>query len=138
MIGSYILTLKMGKGKEIQVGKLGKINFKKGFYCYAGSAMGRSVKIESRTARHRRLDREKKGKLRWHIDYLLTDRDTAIVDLVAIESEERLECRLSDALVGCADSSVDRFGSSDCGCRSHLHHFREMPDIEGIIQQALG
>jgi len=39
MKGSYILLIKLDEDKDIQIGKLGNISFKKGYYAYVGSAL---------------------------------------------------------------------------------------------------
>ena len=49
MKGSYILVIELKEEKIIQIGKLGKIHFKKGFYVYIGSALNG---LEQRITRH--------------------------------------------------------------------------------------
>ena len=49
MKGCYCLTIHLKNTKKIKVGKLGKINFKNGYYAYVGSAMN---SLESRLKRH--------------------------------------------------------------------------------------
>ena len=63
MTGAYILILFNPKKQQITVGKLGKINFDKGYYFYVGSGM---KNLKQRVLRHRR----KAKKIKWHIDYL--------------------------------------------------------------------
>lgn len=123
MKGAYLLLVELKKDKKIEIGKLGKIFFKKGYYCYVGSAMGTSMNIKNRTSRHKRLNREKQGKLKWHLDYLLVDADVVIVDLKVFESEKKVECGLSEKMSKVAEGSVKNFGSSDCRCKSHLYYF---------------
>ena len=55
MKGCYCLTIHLKNAKKIKVGKLGMINFKKGYYVYVGSAMN---SLESRLKRH--LSEDKK------------------------------------------------------------------------------
>ena len=64
MKGSYILLFLLPNSKEISIGKLGRLLFKKGVYLYVGSAMNG---LEQRIQRHLRTEK----KIHWHIDYLL-------------------------------------------------------------------
>lgn len=102
--GGYILLLKLDAEKTINVGSLGTILFPQGFYAYLGSALG---SFKSRISRH--LAEGKKPK--WHIDYLLNEAEALRV--ILYETEQRLECLLSQALVD-QFSFVPGFGSSDC------------------------
>ena len=127
--GAYCLIMRLGVGKEIEAGRRPSVRFPKGYYCYVGSAMGG---LEKRISRH--LSREK--RLRWHIDFFL--EHARIVDVIRIESKERLECALSRKVEALSDCSPAKgFGSSDCLCRSHLHHFRENParSIEKMVRK---
>ncbi len=116
--GSYLLLMFMQSDQTIEVGRLGPVRFKRGYYVYAGSAM-RS--LSKRVARHKR----KRKQIRWHIDYL----STAVERLTPIEiiSSEALECNLACGLHNIAAETMTRFGSSDCNCPGHLFYFRENP-----------
>lgn len=115
MKGAYILIIRLDRERTIRVGKR-RINFRKGFYCYVGSAMN---SIEKRIERHKR----KNKKMHWHIDYLL--KHSRIVGVKMFKSRTRNECRISKQIAKKADRSVDGFGCSDCKCKSHLHYFRK-------------
>ncbi len=117
MKGIYALIVRIGKEQTITVGKLGPINFKKGYFIYIGSALN---SLEDRINRHRRRDK----KLWWHIDYLLNE--AKIVEVLILETTERLECVAARALQEHLDS-VRNFGCSDCSCKSHLFYSEEMP-----------
>ncbi|MCM8785610.1 MAG: DUF123 domain-containing protein [Candidatus Omnitrophica bacterium] len=108
------------KNCEIQVGKFEKIKFKKGLYAYIGSAMNN---LEKRTERHAKIAKTKKGKLRWHIDYLLSSKDSKLIGIIKIPSNEKIECKLSELLQKFA-VPITGFGSSDCKCRSHLYYLK--------------
>ena len=116
--GSYILILRLPVKKEIEVGKLGKIRFKKGYYLYAGSAR---KNLTRRLERHRR----ERKKLFWHIDYLRAHADFHLA--LPIRASDPLECELADALKKISDWQVPNFGSSDCSCKSHLFGMGEDP-----------
>lgn len=123
MKGSYTLILELKKDKEIQIGKLGKIIFRKGFYVYVGSALGG---LESRISRHLRNSK----KIHWHIDYLL--EHSKIIDIFYTENDFKEECNLAkkfeEKLL-----PIPHFGCSDCDCDSHLF-FGDIFDIESIIK----
>lgn len=63
MKGCYCLVIKNDETTKIKIGKLGRLDFKKGYYVYVGSAMNR---LESRLKRHL----SNKKKMHWHVDYL--------------------------------------------------------------------
>ena len=116
--GSYILILRLPVKKEIEVGKLGKIQFKKGFYLYAGSAR---KNLTQRLERHRR----ERKKLFWHIDYLRAHAE--VHQALPIRASDSLECELAGALKKISGWEVPNFGSSDCSCNSHLLGMSEDP-----------
>ena len=118
--GTYALVLAMDDETTVEVGKLGICRFPGGFYLYVGSGMGG---LFARVRRHI----EKSGKLRWHIDYLR--RNTKPVEVWYVISDQRLECGWVNTAAGMpgARTPVRGFGSSDCGCPSHLLHFAAMP-----------
>ncbi|RLF60544.1 MAG: GIY-YIG nuclease family protein, partial [Thermoplasmata archaeon] len=66
MKGSYVLIINLKKEKEIEIGRLGRILFNKGYYAYVGSGLNN---LEKRVGRHLRKNKKKK----WHIDYLLEE-----------------------------------------------------------------
>ena len=58
MKGCYILLIKLNNDKEVEVGKLGKIEFKAGMYAYVGSGMNNVIK---RVLRHFKKKRSLDG-----------------------------------------------------------------------------
>ena len=113
--GSYLLILHLKRDRKIDIGKLGQVSFRKGFYIYVGSAMAH---LSRRMDRHRRL----RKKHHWHIDELRAVAEFHSV--LAIRSSERLECEIAGALSKIAQGGTPGFGSTDCSCESHLF---EMP-----------
>jgi Uri superfamily endonuclease len=111
--GIYALILR-SDGKTIRVGALGDIILPKGYLIYVGSALGPGGLI--RVQRHLTLSQEIR-KPHWHIDYLLQDRGISLIASVSAATTSRFECSLAEAIGG---DFIPRFGSSDCGCRSHL------------------
>ena len=111
--------------QKIKIGKIGSINFKKGYYVYIGSAMN---SLESRIRRH--LSDEK--KLHWHIDYLLEKSE--ITDVIYNENK-KVECELSQYIAQKTDGVKD-FGCSDCECESHLYYFKNRNEAIECVENA--
>lgn len=126
--GSYILIMQLPSEAAIDTGALGRICFKKGFYCYVGSAMGG---LRRRVTRHI----EKRGKRpRWHIDYFL---EAAQVRTVLWScSSKRLECDISAALAVNLPC-IKGFGSGDCGCEGHLFYCESLEELLQLAKDAL-
>jgi len=124
MKGSYILIIQLKKDQKIQIGKLGKIHFSKGFYVYIGSALNG---LEQRINRHLRKDK----KNHWHIDYLFKHGN--IIDIFYNENNSKEECnyakKFEEKLL-----PIPNFGSSDCKCKSHLF-YGKLNDILSVTQK---
>lgn len=116
--GSYFLYGKLPRDKSLNIGSLGRLRFRKGYYLYIGSAMN---SLKSRIQRHM-----KKNKLlRWHIDYLVPVLEN--LKPIPIRSSESLECLLSMELRRLNYEGIPQFGSSDCNCQSHLFYYNKNP-----------
>jgi len=121
--GTYSLLLSMWESQRLQIGKLGKFDFPRGWYVYTGSALGG---LSARLKRHLRPEK----RLHWHIDYLLQAAD--IEEVWYTQGTERLECTWNGmiaALPG-ARPYIRGFGSSDCRCHSHLTFFISRPSFD--------
>tara|TARA_B100000315_G_scaffold227673_1_gene235805 strand:+ start:217 stop:558 length:342 start_codon:yes stop_codon:yes gene_type:complete len=107
---SYQLYIYLSYNIEIQIGKLGLFTFPKGTYVYTGSA---KRNLNQRITKHFLMDKN----LFWHIDYLLANEHTKIIN---VTKSELSECDLNADLKG--KIIVKGFGNSDCGenCNSHL------------------
>jgi sugar fermentation stimulation protein A len=116
--GSYILVLHVSSSRSVEVGRLGRIQFPAGYYLYVGSA---EKNLTRRLERHRR----ERKRFFWHIDYLRARAE--VHQILPIRTSDRLECELASALKKVADWEVPGFGSSDCGCLSHLFGMRTDP-----------
>ena len=116
--GAYLFIVKLENDVEIEVGSLGRLNFEKGFYIYAGSAR---KNLSARIARHKRL----RKNMHWHIDYLRQVADFHAA--LPLRSADDLECELAAALKELADWEAPSFDSTDCHCSSHLFHFKKDP-----------
>ncbi len=115
--GIYMIMMETEECR-VEIGALGEMDFKAGWYIYTGSAM---KNLSSRVKRHL----AKRKNKRWHIDYL---REKALkVKDFPIYTEKALECTLASDLSEIAEDSVESFGCSDCDCSSHLFYFSENP-----------
>ncbi|MFH8080314.1 MAG: GIY-YIG nuclease family protein [Candidatus Aenigmatarchaeota archaeon] len=128
MFGTYILLIELKKDQKIKIGSLGEINFRKGYYCYIGSAFGKPINIENRISRHLR----KNKKLKWHIDYFLNNKYAKIVDVLVFENR-KIECFLAKILSK-KFKPIKKFGSSDCKCISHFYYCDEK-QIKNIFKK---
>ena len=126
--GTYALLLVLDKETSITVGKLANFSFPPGYYLYVGSALGG---LFSRVGRHMRGGK----KLHWHIDYLRHEAE--VVEVWYLDSDERLECRWYQAASAMPQAQVllAGFGSTGCGCQSHLVYFASTPSFEAFRRQ---
>jgi len=121
--GAYLLFVHLKEDSRIKIGALGTISFKEGYYCYVGSAMN---SLKGRINRH--LKRKKTA--RWHIDYLLKNRNARIMKVCEFPSSRKIECDLSRKVRDKADSGIKGFGCSDCKCVTHLYFFDHVPSCQ--------
>ncbi len=114
--GSYRIFLKIEKDIEVKAGALGKCYFPAGRYVYTGSAMS---SLSKRIERHMK----KRKPMRWHIDYLLSNKEVTINKIEIFPSEKKEECEKNMEVIEKMKGTViiKSFGSSDCNaCPSHL------------------
>ena len=118
--GIYNLIIKHSKSQEIKIGRLGTFSFPKGFYVYTGSAQNG---FEMRINRH--LSSNK--KFHWHIDYLLSY--AKVVKVLRYAGLKKDECKLNHLIAKSSGATpvVNKFGSSDCKCKTHLYYFKSYP-----------
>ncbi|MEE8632438.1 MAG: GIY-YIG nuclease family protein [Candidatus Bathyarchaeia archaeon] len=131
--GTYILLVDVHNQVQVNVGSLGKQAFCQGLYAYTGSALGLySTSLSRRLSRHLRADKKK----HWHIDYLLSHPKVTINGIVAILTEQKLECKVNRFIerVMMGAIPVLGFGSSDCrDCESHLLLLRDETDTGTLV-----
>ena len=122
------MVIKISEDLKIRVGRLGEVSFKEGDYIYIGSAKGC---LEARLRRHLRKDK----KIYWHIDYLLKNKKTKILQIWIID--KKMECQTAE--VFCQDTTTEiikkGFGSSDCKCVSHLFYIKNKERTEKILKE---
>jgi len=98
----------------LTVGRLGSLEFPVGTYTYVGSAMGG---LSKRVQRYLKPIR----KPHWHIDTLVPL--FRLRELWLFPSSKRQECEIARFLSRTPGiTAVAGFGSTDCGCPSHLFH----------------
>jgi len=113
---TYQLHIRLERGQDIVVGRLGRFRFEAGRYLYTGSAT-RNM--------HARLLRHLSGNktLHWHIDYLLA-AESAVITGISLASEP--ECIVNQSVK--AAIPISGFGASDCraGCGAHLQYLGQL------------
>jgi endonuclease-3 len=112
--GTYALVVELATPSAVEIGALGTSHLAAGSYAYVGSALGpgRFARVE----RHRRHLDGDGDTVHWHVDALTTHPATSFVAALLVPGVD-VECALASRL---PPGPVDGFGSSDCGCRSHL------------------
>ncbi len=122
--GTYALILSSSVDRTIQVGKLGKLEVRPGFYVYVGSAFGPGG-LTARVSRHA----EQTKKLRWHVDYLRAV--TRLEEVWYTFDETRRECPWVKVIRQMRGAAIlmSGFGASDCDCHAHLFFFAKNPSL---------
>jgi len=121
------LVIKINDDIVENIGKLGKIKFRKGRYVYIGSAMN---SIEKRVERH--LKRKK--KVFWHIDRLLSNNRVEVERVYIKESDTKEECAIA-SIISKQGYAIKGFGSSDCKCISHLYKVKSIDFLEKFLER---
>ena len=120
--GTYVLVLASAQQHAVQVGRLGPIDLRPGYYLYIGSAFGAGG-IRSRLKHHARIS----ARPHWHLDYIRPG--LALQSIWYSHDELRRECEWAAALR--LKPSISRplagFGASDCRCGTHLFYMSNKP-----------
>ncbi|MBT4286723.1 MAG: GIY-YIG nuclease family protein [Deltaproteobacteria bacterium] len=125
--GSYVLLLNCAVNEPVLIGKHKTLDLIPGYYTYCGSAFG-SGGIVARVQRHLKL----KKKKHWHIDYL---RDKCTIEEIWVSYfKENLEHLWAQDFLHHKKSTIplNKFGSTDCKCRTHFFHFTSKPAISWL------
>jgi Uri superfamily endonuclease len=124
--GVYVLVIQVDEDTDVNVGALGRLTFKKGLYAYVGSAQN---SLEQRVKRHLR-----KGKRKfWHVDYLLDNGATKVVEVFQQQAGKAEECAIA-GVIGERGEPIGGFGSSDCSCKSHLFRVGDYGFLQEFMQ----
>ncbi len=117
--GSYFLVLENKNNQQVEIGKLGKIDFPPGYYVYVGSGM---TNLAKRIKHHQR----KKKRFHYHIDYL-TPGKMKLKKSFLVRSTDRLESDIALQVESVCDQAIKKFGASDTRETSHLFYFANNP-----------
>ncbi|MBT5872291.1 MAG: GIY-YIG nuclease family protein [Candidatus Latescibacteria bacterium] len=121
--GTYIIVMRSGQEASLQIRSWGRIELRRGWYIYVGSAFGPGG-IRARVSRHFREDKAK----HWHIDDItaLARPQSAwfSVESQRLEHTWATVCQQSDEF-----TAVRGFGCSDCTCYSHLFFAGKEPSL---------
>jgi len=126
--GTYLLILQLRYPLQLEVGSLGKIMFKHGYYVYVGSARRG---LRHRVSRHLSYDK----KIKWHIDNITVKHN--MKPILVVTSGMAVECDLAHQLSSVSDFHVSKFGSSDCRCPSHLFYFNNYTKLMRAIKNTM-
>ena len=131
--GSYGIIFNSSEesaGNTCQIGRLGTMQLKQGYYCYFGSAFGPGG-LKARLGHHQRPAR----KPHWHLDYLKSHlKLEAIWYTRDTERREHLWASILANQHGSAAPLVG-FGSSDCSCATHLIYSSSAPRLQHFQQE---
>jgi Uri superfamily endonuclease len=129
--GTYVLLIESRATRSVQIGRMGALAVRPGFYLYVGSAFGPG-------GLHARLARHFKGgdKRHWHVDYLREHADA--VGAWLAPDAVRHEHHWADALSRWTElePAMPGFGASDCSCATHLFFSAQQPSF-GAFQAQL-
>ena len=130
--GAYVLILFCSREGLVQIGKLGPLQLRRGFYVYVGSALGPGG-VRARVAHHREVS----PRPHWHIDYLR--RHTRLDRVWYSHDRVCREHRWARVISGLRGASVPiaGFGSSDCRCKTHLFFFTRRPSFNEFVDSVI-
>lgn len=128
--GTYTLLVELPVAVTLEVGALGEHGLPAGWYAYTGSALGAGG--FARVDRHYEVAAGDRDARHWHVDYLL-GHDAARPRGDVRTPGADAECAIARAL---PEGPVAGFGSSDCGCPSHLAYAPERAGLEGAVRRA--
>ncbi|MBF0189128.1 MAG: GIY-YIG nuclease family protein [Magnetococcales bacterium] len=113
-MATYVLFLTLRKQTTLTIGARGSHTLAADDYLYVGSA---KRNWQHRVGRH--LIKEGKT-LRWHIDYILAEKECSIRNIMI--NMMNIECQTARKLIGQQRSlpPIPRIGSSDCRCPAHF------------------
>ena len=126
--GAYLLTLRIDRCSKINIGALGGLEIRCGYYIYVGSGMSN---LSTRIARHLR----RRKKLRWHIDYLCDVADR--IQAFPVRSPWAIETEIATEVARLYEPCLPGFGSSDSPLSTHLFFSETNPVAHEAFQSLL-
>jgi len=120
--GTYTLVFSSSIDKPINIGKLGTLFLKPGFYVYIGSAFGPGG-LKARIKHHFNHS----ARPHWHLDYLRPA--LSVCEIWYTYDQTRREHQWAEIHSQTRGSilPLPGFGSSDCRCLSHLFFYKSKP-----------
>ena len=120
--GTYALVMRCAFDQRVSVGKLGRLDLRRGFYVYVGSALGPGG-LKARIDHHMKISK----KPHWHMDYLRPA--LTLEEIWFTYDSSRREHQWAGVLAGSRGGTnpFSGFGASDCRCKSHLTFFGSRP-----------
>jgi Uri superfamily endonuclease len=122
LTGTYTLILSSSIEKPVNVGKLGTLLLKPGFYVYVGSAFGPGG-LKARIRHHLKLS----SRPHWHLDYLSPTLRLCEIWYTYDQIHREHQWAEVHAQTRGARMPLPGFGSSDCRCPSHLFFYKSKP-----------
>src|SRR5689334_4380428 len=112
--GTYVLVLRCPTTRIVRIGRIGAVRLSPGLYLYVGSAFGPGG-LRARIGHHARRAKQP----HWHVDYI---RQYTRLKSVLYCCDFRCEHEWADEIGATPGAAVvlRGFGSSDCGCATHL------------------
>jgi Uri superfamily endonuclease len=125
--GTYALVMQSADSRRLEIGRLGTLPLRPGFYLYVGSAFGPGG-LPARLRHHSKPA----PRPHWHIDYLRSA--TRLLEIWYSHEEAVLEHAWAEAILRMRSASTPLagFGSSDCRCPSHLSFHPEHPSRRSL------
>ncbi|WP_107668888.1 DUF123 domain-containing protein [Cyanothece sp. BG0011] len=126
--GTYCLRFHCSILSQVTVGKLGTYQIVPGYYCYIGSAFGRGG-LKSRIQRHLKINKRN----HWHLDYIRPYLEP--VEIYYTTDSIKREHQWAELLLKDQYSTIpiNKFGSSDCHCPTHLFYYKVKPKLENFL-----
>ena len=122
--GTYALVMRCSSEQQVEVGKLGSLHARPGFYVYVGSAFGPGG-LKARITHHMKISE----KPHWHMDYLRPAVD--LTEIWFTYDPRHREHQWAGVLANFRHTTIPLpgFGASDCRCNSHLYLIRSKPSV---------
>lgn len=128
--GTYALIMTATEHRCLRIGRLGSLALRPGWYVYVGSAFGPGG-VRARLAHHRKPA----ARPHWHVDHLRPH--AGLQRAWYTHDPHRREHQWAAILLQLPGAEVPLlgFGSSDCGCPSHLARFNRRPSLRAFRRE---
>ncbi len=122
LTGTYTLILFSSIDRPVNIGKLGTLFLKPGFYAYVGSAFGPGG-LKARIKHHFNHS----SRPHWHLDYLSPILSAREIWYTCDQTRREHQWAKIHSLTRGVSLPLPGFGSSDCRCLSHLFFYKSKP-----------